>query len=101
MGDQLGVDTEALRSLAASLTGEADRISGVDPSGRIDAAAAAMPGSSVGAAAARAGHPLLRSYRDAAERLREMATTAEANARSYDDADAAFRLNLDAMAGNL
>ncbi|RVW06158.1 UDP-glucose 4-epimerase [Rhodococcus spongiicola] len=101
MGDQLGVDTEALRSLAESLTGEADRISGVDPSGPIDAAAAAMPGSSVGAAAARSGHPLLRSYFDTAERLREMAATAEANARSYDDADQAFRLNLDAMAGDL
>ena len=95
MGDQLGVDTEALRSLTASLTGEADRVAGIDPSGPIDAAAAAMPGASVAAAAARAGHPLLRSYRDTAERLREMAAIAEANARIYDDADHAFRLALD------
>ncbi|QKT12150.1 type VII secretion target [Rhodococcus sp. W8901] len=101
MGDPLGVNTEALRSLAASLTGEADRISGIDPSGPIDAATAAMPGSSVGAAAARAGHPLLRSYRDAAERLRQMAATAEANARVYDDADHAFRRALDTTAGGL
>lgn len=101
LGDQLGVDTEALRSLAASLTGEADRISGIDPSGPIDAAAAAMPGSSVGAAAARAGHPLLRSYRGTAERLREVAATAETNARIYDDADHAFSLNLDTTAGDL
>ena len=98
LGDQLGVDTEALRSLAASLTGEADRISGIDPSGPIDGAAAAMPGSSVGAAAARAGGPLLRSYRDTAGRLREMAATAEANARAYDDADHVFRLDLDTTA---
>lgn len=99
MGDQLGVDTEALRSLAASLTGEGDRISGIDPSGPIDAATAAMPGSSVAAAAARAGHPLLRSYHDTAERLREMAATAETNARVYDDTDATFRRDLAATGG--
>lgn len=98
LGDQLGVDTEALRSLAASLTGEADRISGIDPSGQLDAATA-MPGSSVGAAAARAGRPLLRSYRDTAERLRDMSANAEANARVYDETDAAFRRDLAATGG--
>ncbi|WP_197059902.1 type VII secretion target [Prescottella defluvii] len=97
MGDQLGVDTEALRSLAVSLTGEADRIAGIDPSGAIDAATAAMPGSSVGAAAARAGRPLLQSYRDIAERLRDMSANAETNARVYDDADHAFRLTLESL----
>lgn len=99
MGDQLSVDTEALRSLAASLTGEADRISGIDPSGAIDAATAAMPGSSVGAAAARAGRPLVQSYRDTAERLRNMSANAEANARVYDETDAAFRRDLAATGG--
>ncbi|MGF7123082.1 hypothetical protein [Rhodococcus sp. BE178] len=99
MGDQLGVDTEALRSLAASLTVEADRISGIDPSGPIDAATAAMPGSSVGAAAARAGAPLLRSHRDTAERLRDMSANSEANARVYDETDATFRRDLAATGG--
>lgn len=99
MGDQLKVETEAVRSLAASLTGEADRIAGIDPSGQIDAAAAALPGSAVAASASRAGHPLLSSYREMAARLREMATTAEANARSYDTADHTFRRDLDATAG--
>ncbi|PTR24215.1 excreted virulence factor EspC (type VII ESX diderm) [Rhodococcus sp. OK519] len=100
MGDQLGVDTEALRSLAASLTGEGDRISGIDPSRPIDAATAAMPGSSVGAAAARAGHPLLRSYRNTAERLRDMSANAEANARGYDETDDTFRRDLAATGGD-
>lgn len=99
LGDQLGVDIEVLRSLAASLTVEADRISSIDPSGTIDSAAAAMPGSSVAASAARAAHRLLRSYRDTAERLREMAATADTNARTYDGADQAFGLDLDTTAG--
>ncbi|WP_181818740.1 type VII secretion target [Rhodococcus sp. AG1013] len=101
MGDQLGVDTEALRSLAASLTVEADRISGIDPSGPIDAAAGAMPGSSVGAAAARAGAPLLRSHRDTAERLRDMSANSEANAHVYDGAERAFRQQLDIKSGEI
>ncbi|ORJ93927.1 hypothetical protein A5N75_21625 [Prescottella equi] len=62
LGDQLKVETEAVRSLAASLTGEADRIAGIDPSGPIDAAAAALPGSAVAASASP--RPTDRHFRE-------------------------------------
>jgi hypothetical protein len=101
VGEPLDVDTDALRSLAASLTSEADRISGVDPSTAITGAAAEMQGSSIAASAARAGDQLLLSYRATAERLRDMASTAESNAREYDAADEAFRRNLDSLPGDV
>jgi hypothetical protein len=101
VGEPLDVDTDALRSLAASLTSEADRISDVDPSTAITAATAAMQESSIAASAARAGHSLLLSYSATAERLRDMASTAEGNAREYDAADEAFRRNLDAPPGDV
>ncbi|WP_171018622.1 type VII secretion target [Rhodococcus sp. Q] len=101
MGEPLDVDTDALRSLAASLTSEADRISGVDPSTAINAVTVAMQGSSIAASAARAGHQLLLSYRATAERVRDMASTAESNAREYDAADEAFRRNLDSLPGDV
>ncbi|QBJ97699.1 hypothetical protein ERC79_18445 [Rhodococcus sp. ABRD24] len=99
MGDQLGVDTDTLRWLATSLTGAADRISGIELSALIDAVTSAMPASSAAAAAARAGEPLLGSYRDTAGRLRAMAATTEANAREYDATDHTSRLNLGTTAG--
>ncbi|MFE3289932.1 UDP-glucose 4-epimerase [Rhodococcus sp. NPDC059234] len=101
MGEQLRVDTDALRSLAASLRGEADRIAGLDPAGPIDAALRAMPGSSVGSAAARAGAELTEAYRDTAERLRDMAAAAESNHRAYDAAEQSFRQQLDTRAAEI
>lgn len=101
VGEPLDVDTDALRSLAASLTSEADRISGVDPATAINAVTVAMQGSSIAASAARAGHQLLLSYRATAERVRDMASTAESNAREYDAADEAFRRNLDSLPGDV
>lgn len=102
MGNEsLGVDVDALRSMAKALRGEADRIAEIDPVGPIDAAAGAMPASAIGAAAARAGVPLLKAYRDTAERLRDMSAYADSNSRDYDTADQNFRRQLDAKAGEI
>lgn len=98
MGGHLRVDVDAVRLLAASTRGEADRIAGLDPTGPVDSAAAAVPGSSIGAAAARAGAPLLAAYRDTTERLRAVASAAESNAGDYAATEQSFRLTLDAAA---
>jgi hypothetical protein len=101
VGQQFDVDTGALRALAASLTGEADRIAGIDPSAGIEAAADGMPGSAVGAAAGRAGAPLLAAYRVRTDALREMAAAAQSSADGYADTDDSFRASLGVTGGGL
>ncbi|MFD1810999.1 type VII secretion target [Rhodococcus gannanensis] len=101
MGQPFEVDTDALRALAASLNGEADRIAGVDPSAAIGAVAAGMPGSAVGAAAGRACTPLLDAYRVRTDALREMAAAARSSADGYADTDNAFRASLGVTGGGL
>ncbi|EME20450.1 hypothetical protein G419_11192 [Rhodococcus triatomae BKS 15-14] len=87
VGQPLDVDTGALRVLAALLSEEADRVDGLEPSAAVESAATAMPASSLGAAAARAAAPLLRSYRARACAIHDMAAVARANASDYDTAD--------------
>ncbi len=99
MGHPLDVDTDAIRAMGTSLNGEADRVTGLDPCAALDAAVSAMQGPAIGAAASRAGTPLLGSYRAHAAVLREMAATAQTSAHEFDDTDHNFRRRLDIAAG--
>ncbi|WP_084522440.1 hypothetical protein [Nocardia inohanensis] len=95
MGDMLHTDLDALRILAARVRNEADTITAIDPVALIAEAAGAMPNSAIGAAASGAGAPLRTLLHHMAGRLETMAATTESGTRTYEEADHAYRTQLD------
>lgn len=87
-------DTESLRALAEAVRDQSAVIAGIDVSGILADAAAAMPDSASGQAAAGAGAPIAAGYRATSEMLASMADTAQSSASSYDAVEVAFRNQL-------
>lgn len=95
MGNEiLQADAELLRALAEAVRDQSAVIAGIDVSGILADAAAAMPGSASGPAAARAGHPISAGYRATSEILASMADAAQSSANDYDAVEVAFRNRL-------
>ncbi|WP_446226080.1 hypothetical protein ACTWPB_14070 [Nocardia sp. IBHARD005] len=95
MGEILQADAAALRTMAASVRTEADKIGKPSPAEAIAAVATAMPNSAIGAAAARASEPIMSSLARMAAQLNSLADGATVSATSYEDMDAAFKAQLD------
>lgn len=95
MGNEvLQADAESLRALADAVRNQGAVIAGIDVSGILADAAAAMPDSASGPAAARAGDPITTGYRATSEMLTSMADAAQSSASSYDAVEVAFRNRL-------
>ena len=90
----LQADVESLRALAEAVREQGTAIAGIDVSGILAEAAAAMPDSASGPAAARAGDPITAGYRATSEMLTSMADAAQSSASSYDAVEDAFRSRL-------
>jgi hypothetical protein len=90
----LEADSESLRALSTSLRDTSETVASFNPTPPSVTAAAAMPDSAFGAAAAASAEPILAAYRATADRIRRMGEAALASAHSYDEAEAAFREQL-------
>lgn len=95
MGEILHADLDALRIMAAGLRTEATTISGIDPVDLIAKVGRAMPNSALGAAADGVGAPLRSAVHAMAERLHDLADTADHGATTYEEVDRAFTEQLD------
>ncbi|MFD9678381.1 hypothetical protein ACFWAD_00800 [Rhodococcus sp. NPDC059969] len=95
MGNEvLQADVESLRVLANAARDQSAVIAGIDVSGILADAAAAMPDSASGLAAARAGDPITAGYRATSEMLTSMADAAQFSANDYEAVEVAFRNRL-------
>lgn len=81
--------------MAAKLSGRADAIAPLDPSGLGRYAADAMRATATGSAAAAMADPVKRAYATMAATLTDMSTTARAAANDYEATDEGFARVLD------
>ncbi|WP_433593807.1 hypothetical protein [Nocardia sp. CA-145437] len=95
MADMLRADITALRVMAASLRGEADAVTNIDPVDLIAKVGQAMPNSAIGAAAVTVGEPLLASLGHMADRLSSFAAAADHGATTYEATQLALSAELD------
>ncbi|NLE78064.1 MAG: hypothetical protein GX610_00505 [Rhodococcus sp.] len=91
------VDPEELRALAGVLEGVSSAVDAIEVRTQCDAVAAAIPGTDLGAAAAKAGEFVEGAYLRVADRISQISQIAQGNARNYDVQEGEFLERLTAM----
>lgn len=87
----LRVDIDVLDALSGTLAEAATAVGDLDPVAATAGAAAGMPESAVGPAAAETGWAIARAYSLIADNLTDVSATAATSARDYVTVETSFR----------